>query len=97
MENGAFAPLELVSLSIILKIYDISKVSKGVIMEQRVNTSLWHLLSSADKLCKQFGPRDQSQQNVGNDYYHLRKPRILSPLRSLCMERSGLSTLGLRR
>ena len=28
---------------------------------------------------------------------HLRKPRVLSPLRSLGKERSGLSTLGLRR
>ena len=28
---------------------------------------------------------------------HLRKPRVLSPLRSLRKERSGLSTLGLRR
>ena len=28
---------------------------------------------------------------------HLRKPRVLTPLRSLRKERSGVSTLGLRR
>ena len=33
---------------------------------------------------------------VMRNYLHLRKPRLLSPLRS-CKERSGLSTLGLRR
>ena len=30
-------------------------------------------------------------------YAHLRKPRVLSPLRSLRTERGGLSNLGLRR
>ena len=29
--------------------------------------------------------------------YHLRKPRVLTPLRSLRKEQSGVSTLGLRR
>ena len=31
------------------------------------------------------------------DSIHLRKPRVLSPLRSLRRERSGLSILGLRK
>ena len=43
-------------------------------------------------------PSSQAQGTNSTSFLtHLRKPRVLTPLRSLRKERSGVSTLGLRR